>query len=375
MYLQQRMLGVPASPVEASEAMEKVQRKEMERNCKDVNVLDWLERDGPGSLREYIAHLERRLTATPRLVAGHAQLSKLKAMRLPRDKFEKARRGILTAFPEMKVYTFPHGYNVRSVKDELAQVRCKLSRARLNFQIWNRTGQRPKGAGFLRLCSSPPGRPLTFWTLSGFAPNDTALSQSQLAEIELIARALASNPRTRSGMPVLTITGRFAPGENPRVGDGRAIAVKNALADVLKRIDQSLLLYVGFNLASEAWCGEVAISMRERNAPLSPLPNLRLSPTSPLVQPGHPLAPTGTPLPSGSVSKPPSGRSAQDIFREKVDGILRKYGVESMAARKAIADSAVFQGEQAIRSAVGKAGLSFRAQQSILEEILALRRR
>jgi len=268
MYLRQRTLGAPASPVEAPEAMEKVQRKEMERDCKDVYVLDWLERDGSGSLREYIAHLERRLTATPRLVAGHAQLSKLKAMRLPPDKFEKARRGILTAFPEMKVYTFPHGYNVRSVEEELAQVRCKLSRARLNFQIWNRTGRRPKGAGFVRLCSTPPGRPLTFWTFSGFALNDTALSQSQLSEIGLIARALASNPRTRSGMPMLTITGRFAPGENPRVGDGRAIAVRNALADALKRIDQSLLLYVGFNLAAEAWCSEVAISMRERVARL-----------------------------------------------------------------------------------------------------------
>lgn len=201
MYLQQRTLGTPASPVGTSEAMENVQRKEMERDCKDVNILDWLERDGSGSLREYIAHLERRLTATPRLVAGHAQLSKLKAMRLPRDKFAKAMRGILTAFPEMKVYTFPHGYNVRSVEEELAQVRCKLSRARLNFQVWNRAGRRPKGAGFLRLCSPPPGRPLTLWTLSGFAPNDTALSQSQLAEIGLIARALASNPRTRSGCP------------------------------------------------------------------------------------------------------------------------------------------------------------------------------
>lgn len=175
-------------------------------------------------------------------------------------------------------------------------------------------------------------------------------------------------------MPILTITGRFAPGENPRVGGSRAIAVRNALADALKRIDQALLLYVGFNLASEAWCNEVGISMRERNAPLSPRPNLRLSPNSPLVQPGTLPAPTGTPLPSRSASQPPSGRSAQDIFREKVDGILRKYGVESMAARKAIADTAVFQGEQAIRSAVGKAGISFRTQQSILEEILSLRR-
>lgn len=373
MYLRQHTLGAP-SPVEAPEATEKVQREEMERDCRDITVLEWLERDGPGSLREYIAHLERRLAATPRLVAGHEQLRKLKAMRLPRDKFEKARRGILTAFPEMKLYTFPRGYNVRSVEEERAQVRCKLSRARLNFQIWNRTGRPPKGAGFVRLCSTPPGRPLTFWTIRGFAPNGTALSQSQLAEIGLIAGALARNPRTRSGMPVLTITGRFAPGENPRVGDGRAIVVRNALADALKRIDQSLLQYLSFNLAAEAWCSEVAISMRERNAPPSPRPNLRISPHSPLVQPRNPLAPTGIPLPSGPASKSPSGRSVQDIFREKIDGILRKHGVESEAARKAIADTVMFQGEQAIRSVVGRAGISFRAQQSILEEILALRR-
>lgn len=372
MYLRQHTLGAP-SPVEAPEATEKVQREEMERDCKDINVIEWLERDGSGSLREYIAHLERRLAATPRLVAGHEQLRKLKAMRLPRDKFEKARRGILTAFPAMKLYTFPRGYNVRSVKEELAQVLCKLSRARLNFQIWNRTGRRPKDAGFVRLCSAPPGRPLTLWTIRRFAPNDTALSQSQLAEIGLIAGALARNPRTRSGMPVLTITGRFAPGENPRVGDGRAIAVRNALADALKRIDQDLLQYLRFNLAAEAWCGEVAISMRERNVPLSPPPNFRISPDSPLVQPRNPLAPTGTPLPSGPASKSPSGRSVQDIFREKVDGILRKHGVESGAARKAIADTVMFQGEQAIRSVIGRAGISFRAQQSILEEILALR--
>jgi hypothetical protein len=342
-------------------------------DCKGVRVLEWLEKDGASSLREYIAQLERRLTATPRLVEGHKLLRRLKAMRLPRDKFEKAQRGILTAFPEMRLYYFPPGYNVRSVAEELAQVRCKLSRARLNFQIWHRTGRPPRGAGFVRLCSAPPvtNRPLTLWTIRGFPPNDATLNQSQLAEIGLIARGLARNPRTRSGMPILTIRGGFAPGENASVGDARAIAVKGALTEALKRIDLSLLGSVGFNLTAEAWCSEVSISLRERIAPPPDL-RLRVPLDHPLVQPRNRLAPAGTPLPPLPRAGPSSGRSVQDQFRNQVDSILRKYGVTNEAVRRAIADSAVFQSEEALRAAIGTAGVGSDTKQAIFDSIRAL---
>src|SRR5215467_9096533 len=120
-------------------ATEKAQRKQTDRDCKGVRALGWLEKDGPSSLREYIAYLERRLAATPRLVQAHQNLRKLKGMRLPKDKFSAAWQGLVNAFPEIQQYYFPPGYNVGNVDEEVAQVRCKLSQARLSFQIWHRT--------------------------------------------------------------------------------------------------------------------------------------------------------------------------------------------------------------------------------------------
>jgi hypothetical protein len=381
MYLRQHSLGAPQR-AGSSEAAEKTQRAETDRACKGVRVLEWLQKDGADSLRAYIAYLERRLAATPRLVEGHHQLRKLvdaldRALRAQgrpaigplRARFDQEKKGLFARYPEMGRFSFPPGYVVRTAAEEVAQVRCKLSRARLDFQIWNRTGRRPQGTGFVRLCSPQPGRPLTLWTFGGFGPNNATLNPAQLSEIKLIAGGLARNPRTRTGKPVLTITGGFAPGENPTVGNARAIAVKTALFDALKQIDLSLLGVVGFQLAANPWCGEVAISLRER---IPPPPNLRLPSNRP-PGPRNPLAPTGTPLPAGpSPGRPAPG--AQDRIRRRIDGILRKHGVKDATKRKAVVDSALFQGEAAVRSAVGKTGLDFKQQQAVVDEILSRKR-
>jgi hypothetical protein len=381
MYYRPNHLAYADTPanVQAPDPADRVQRAQVDRDCKGVNVLEWLER-GRDSLREYIAYLEQRLAATPRLVEGHHKLRRLqetlnRALRRTehppkpelRAHFEAGRRKILTDHPEIERFYFPRDYVVRTVDEELAQVRCKLSRARLNFQTWYRTGRPPEGAGFVRMCSPQPGRP-TLWTIGGFAPNAATLTKSQLSEIDFIAGGLARNPRTRAGMPVLTITGRFAPGENSSVGAGRAIAVRNALVAALNKIDPNLLQFISFNLAAEPWCGEVAITLRERIA-AGPDLRLRLSPDHPLVQPRNTIAPTGTPLPAG----PPPGpreRKVQDMFRSRVDRILRSHGVKDPAVRRAIADSALFQGELGLRSAVGNTNLSADEQRAVVESIL-----
>jgi hypothetical protein len=388
MYLHANGLASPdnLADAKAQEASERAQRAERDRDCKGLRVLEWLQRGGPSSLRAHIAHLEERLAATPRLVEGHHKLRKLvdelnRALRAKsrpqagplRARFEEERKKLYGEYPEMGRFPFPPGYVVRTVAEEQAQVRCKLSRARLDFQIWNRTGQRPPGAGFVRLCSPQPGRPLTLWAFGGFRANDATLNRSQLSEIELIAGGLARNPRTRSGMPVLIITGGFAPGENPSVGNGRALAVKNALLDALKRINLSLLQYVGFHLAANPWCGEVTISLRER---IAPPPDLRprISPDDPRVPPRNPMAPRGTPLPAGPPPRPSRTPSPQDLFRRRVDRILRRRGVKNAAVRRAIADSALFQGEAAVRAAVGKTGLDSKEQAAVVDEILSRKR-
>ena len=146
----------------------------------------------------------------------------------------------------------------------------------------------------------------------------------------------------------------------------RARAVKNALLDALKRIDLSLLQYVGFNLATNAWCSDVAIALRER---IAPAPDLRISPDDPRVPPRNPMAPTGTPLPKGPGPAPPS-RGVQDQVRRRIDRILRRHGVRDAALRRAIADSAMFQGETGVKAAVGNTGLSSEEQNAIVEQIL-----
>jgi hypothetical protein len=197
---------------------------------------------------------------------------------------------------------------------------------------------------------SAPNRPLTLWTIRGFPPNGFTLNQSQLAEIGLIARGLARNPRTRSGMPVLTISGGFAPGENASVANRRAIAVKGALVDTLKQIDLSLLASVGFDLAAEPEPrgSEVAIGFRERIAPPPAPPDLR---RVPMDQPRNPMAPPGTQLPP----LPTAGPSSGDSLRDRIDSILKDKGMKSKAAR----DSTVYQIEQAIKSVLGKGGVDF----------------
>jgi hypothetical protein len=352
-------------------SLEKAQRRQVERDCKGVSVLEWLEKDGPKSLREYIAYLERRLLATPRLVQGHENLRKLKAMRLPRDKFAAAWQGLVRAFPEIKQYYFPPGYSVGAVDKEVAQIRCKLAKARLAFQIWHRTGKRPKEAGFINLCSPAPrpNGPLILWTIGGFKYNDATLDQNQLREIKLIAGGLAKNPRTRSGKPVLTIFGGHAPGEDESIGYRRAQAIKDALMNELKQIDMSLLAVIGFNLVAEPWCSEVSISMRELNPPP---PDLRIRPDSPILQPPL-IRPRGTPLPPGPPLRPP-GRSAQDVLREKIDAVLRRNGVKSDAARKKIADAVIAGGEKALKLAVDQADLSSAAKQAIVDSIRGLTR-
>jgi len=401
MYIRQDRLGAPSPGdtlpyVEALEATEKGQREEMERHCKGVNVLEWLERNGPRSLREYIAQLERRLAATPRLVEGHQKLRRLlddlsrelRAGRRPPPGFRDSIRAIFIDYPELQLFPFPAGYRIQSVNEEVAQVRCKLSRARLNFLIWNRTGRPPKGAGFIRLGEPPSpaeriltrafdkqttNRPLSLWTIIGFRPKDAALSRAQLSEIDLIAGGIARNPRTRSGMPVLTIRGGFTRGENANVGNSRAAAVREALKIALQRMDPNLIMSVGLDLAQtvETSQPEVSISMREL---IAPQPQLRISPDSPLVQPPTPLAPTGTPLPPGPPAAPSRGRSVHDQFRSRVDSVLRKFGVKNPAVREAIANSAVFQTEEALRAAVAQAGVSSDVQRAIVESIRALSR-
>ncbi|MFN0172611.1 MAG: hypothetical protein ACKV22_40040 [Bryobacteraceae bacterium] len=411
MYIRQHSLGAPRSHpfrlpnVEALDA----KRAEMERNCQGVTVVEWLQKDGPKSLREHIDQLERRLIATPRLVEGHEkrrrvrgefnkELEKLRRDPLLRnDPFARSalrrrimdsERDVVTEYPELAMFRFPKGYVVRSAADELAKVRCQLSRARLNFLTWDLTKQRPQGVGFLRLGETPsplersltrafdrqlPNRPLSLWTIRGFQPNAAALGAAQLSEIELIAGGIARNPRTKSGMPVMTITGGFTRGENANVGNSRAAAVREALKKALQRLDPNLLMSVGLDIAEavETSQPEVSISLREL---IPPPPNLRISPQSPLVQP-NPLAPRGTPLPPAPpAARSPSGRSVEDLFRTRVEGILRRFGVKNPAVRKAIADSAVYQTEEALRAAVGQAEVSGEIREAIVESIRALGR-
>jgi hypothetical protein len=350
-------------------AAETAQQKQTERDCKAVRVLEWLEKDGPNSLREYIAYLERRLAATPRLVQAHQNLRKLKGMRLPKAKFSAAWQGLVNAFPEIEKYKFPPGYNVGTADEEMAQVRCKLSRARLAFQIWHRTGKPPKGAGFLRLCTDRdrPGGPLILWTIRGFKAHDATLSQDQLREIQMIAGALARDPRTRSGKPVLTLFGGYAPGEDESVGNRRAKAIKDAIVNELKKIDMSLLAVVGFDLVADPWCSDVSIAMRELNPPP---PDLRIRPDTPILKPPL-ITPRGTPLPPAPPARKP-GRSVQDVLRERIDDILRRHGVKSPAVRKRIADSAITLGEKALGAAVDQADISSAAKKAIVESIRAL---
>jgi hypothetical protein len=388
MYVQTNRLASPDTfgDAKAQEAAEKVLRADRDRDCKGLRVLEWLQKEGPSSLRQYIAHLERRLVATPRLVQGHHKLRKLaddlnRALRAKdrpersqvqalKTRFGVERKKIFDDFPEMRQFYFPPGYVVRSEAEELAQVRCKLSRARLDFQMWNRTGSRPAGSGHLKLCSPQPGRPLTLWTIGGFRAHDATLNRQQLSEIDLIAGGLARNRRTRVGLPVLTIIGGFAPGENAGVGDRRALVVRSALLDALKRIDMSLLQFVGFQLASNPWCSEVAISLRER---VPPPPDLRPPPPPDPWEPRNPMGPTGTPLPQGP-GPAPNTPGAQELIRTRIDGILRRRGIRDAAVRRSIADSAIFQGETALKAAVGNTSLSSQEQIEVVDEILSRRR-
>jgi len=210
--------------------------------------------------------------------------------------------------------------------------------------------------------TAPPiaNRPLlTLWTISGFPRNVATLNQSQLAEIGRLAAGLARNPRTRVGKPLLTITGGFDSGENAGVANRRAISVRDALIDAIKRIDRSLLASLGFDLAAEPRGREVAISLRERNPPP---PDLHLPQD---YQPHNPLAPTGTPLPP----MPSSGRPAPgllDRLRHRIDRILWNKGVKNEIVRKAITDSLFFQIEQTFKSMIGKAGVDFKKFDDVL---------
>jgi hypothetical protein len=355
-------------------AAEKAQRKQTDRDCKGLRVLEWLEK-GPSSLREYIAYMEQRLRATPRLVEGHQQLRKLRAKGLRKDEFDRELSRLVQKFPEIEQYYFPQEYKVGTVAEELAQVRCKLSRARLAFQIWHRTGNRPKEVGFLHLCSPRPrpNGPLILWTIGGFKHNDATLDQNQLREIKMIAGAIAQNPRTRTAKPVLILFGGYAPDEDERTGYRRANAIKAALVNELKKIDTTLLAFVGFHIVAEPWCSEVPIAMRELNPPPNvPIPIPRPSPNSPVVKPLD-LSSKGTPLPPAPPPPPPgSGRSVQDAIRRRIDDALQRHGVKSPAIRKAIADSAIFQGDLAVQAAVEQAGVSSPVKKAIIETVRKL---
>lgn len=368
-----RHLGEPPAP-----AAEKALRDEMVRRCKGVNLVDYLVK-GPDSLRAYILYLESRLAATPRLVEGRRKLQQLEDRmrreagsggRPPRDYltpgFRQQRDQIFAEYPELKEFTFPDGYIVRSVDEEAAQVRCKLSRARLDLEMWLRSGARPASAGFVKMCSPPPGRPLTFWTFEGFALNDDKLNPKQLSEIDLIAGGMARDPHTRTTKPLLTIVGGFAPGEDPMVGMRRAQAVAHALANALRKKNPDLLPFIGINLVSEPWCNEAWIHIHERNAPP---PNLwgPLPPGFGSRRP--PMAPTGTPLPKGP-GQAPKDPAWRERIRKKVEEVLKRHGVKNPSVRKAIADSTVFQGEQGLRSSIGQSGLDFEEQGQAIKEIL-----
>ena len=137
------------APLPYREALEETERKQLQeyqRDCANVNVLQTLEKESrtPG---ERVRWLERKLAAMPRIVQGH---------KLVRELFERRRRGQLSdqrlrgaliglhrAFPEIRQFPFPRGYAVGSEANEVARVRCELSRARWEFMVWNRTGRIP----------------------------------------------------------------------------------------------------------------------------------------------------------------------------------------------------------------------------------------
>jgi len=131
---------------EALEETERKQREEYERDCANIRMLKTLERQSlsPG---ERVRMLERKLAAMPRIVQGYKLIEDLRWRRLTGKlsdaQFRAAIQGVLHAFPEVAQFPFPPGYAVESVADEVARVRCQLSRARWEFLVWNRTGRIP----------------------------------------------------------------------------------------------------------------------------------------------------------------------------------------------------------------------------------------
>jgi hypothetical protein len=133
------------------EALERGAYDRYTRDCHNVDVLETLERQRL-SPAERVRFLERKLAAVPRLVQGHRQLTQLRDLvrrqgRINRplrpDQIEAARRGILTAFPEIAEFPFPPGYAVGSEADERTRVQCQLSRARWELMSLSRHGTIP----------------------------------------------------------------------------------------------------------------------------------------------------------------------------------------------------------------------------------------
>ena len=277
----------------AQEAAEKAQRAERDRDCKGLRVLEWLQKRGRVLSARTSRIWNAVLAATPRLVEGHHKLRETCGRLEPRAQSKgspgpfgcpEAKGAFRGRAKEASMPNIPRwgillSSGLRRSKRGRGSCADPLQAEPRAPGLPDRESHWPASARGWRCEAVQPaaGASTDAVTIGGFLPHDATLNKGQLSEIELIAGGLARNPRTRTGMPVVTITGGFALGESASVGEARARAVKHALLDALKRIDLSLLQYVGFNLATNAWCSDVAIALRERIAP-APDPRVRISP-------------------------------------------------------------------------------------------------
>jgi hypothetical protein len=131
---------------EALEETEKRQREEYLRDCKDVDVLQTLEKEfiSPG---DRVRKLEKQLSLLPTIVDVYKQIGLLKTKLITGAISEKEFwikvKELLDNHPEVLEFPFPSGYAVGSLSSEMEKLRCKLSRARWEFMVWNRTHQLP----------------------------------------------------------------------------------------------------------------------------------------------------------------------------------------------------------------------------------------
>jgi hypothetical protein len=133
-----RSPGTPLPYREAMEATERFLYEEYLSNCKEIRVLERLERKEISPL-ERVKGLERRLRVIPHLFEAKRQIEQ--------EEDTATRQQDLRDFQESQVEgefpKFPKGYVLSSEENELAIAQCELSRAEWEFFVSTRRGRIP----------------------------------------------------------------------------------------------------------------------------------------------------------------------------------------------------------------------------------------